>query len=62
MKTRRVLRPWVKITLFIIVIILIILGLNKILSDDMERHIESVSKECASEGYGIKAKYTKEGG
>ena len=61
MKTKRVLRPWVKVTLFIIPITLIILGLNKILTNDMEKHIEQVSQECALEGYGIKAKYTKEG-
>lgn len=61
MKDKRVLRPWVKVTLFIIPIVLIILGLNKILTNDMEKHIEQVSQECALEGYGIKAKYTKEG-
>lgn len=60
-KTKSVLRPWVKVALFIIAMILILIGLNKILANDMEKHIEKVSEECASEGYGIKAKYTKEG-
>lgn len=41
--------------------ILLIIILSTILSNDMEEHIEKVSKECASQGYGIKASYTKEG-
>lgn len=41
--------------------ILLIIILSTILSNDMEEHIEKVSKECASQGYGITAKYTKEG-
>ena len=43
------------------VAILLIIILSTILSNDMEEHIEKVSKECASQGYGITAKYTKEG-
>ena len=42
MKTKRVLRPWVKVALFIIAMILILIGLNKILANDMEKHIEKV--------------------
>lgn len=41
--------------------ILLIIILSTILSNDMEEHIEKVSKECASQGYGITAQYTKEG-
>ncbi len=40
--------------------IIILIILSNILSNDMEEHIEKVSKECASQGYGIKATYTKE--
>lgn len=43
------------------IIICIALMIVIILSKDMEEHIEKVSKECASQGYGIKASYTKEG-
>lgn len=43
------------------VAILLIIILSIILSNDIEEHIEKVSKECASQGYGITAKYTKEG-
>lgn len=56
-KTRLKLRPWVLPTLLIIIVIV----LCNILSNDMEKQIEKVSKECASQGYGIKASYTKEG-
>lgn len=55
------LRPWVKYTLIVIVIILVILGLNKLLVNDMESHIEKVSQECAEQGFGIKAYYTNQG-
>ena len=41
--------------------IVVIILLSSILANDMEEHIERVSKECASQGYGIKATYTKEG-
>lgn len=41
--------------------IIMIIILSNILANDMEEHIERVSKECASQGYGITAKYTKEG-
>lgn len=40
--------------------IVVIILLSSILANDMEEHIERVSKECASQGYGIKATYTKE--
>lgn len=55
------LRPWVKYTLFIILLVLIISGLLKLLDNNEEEHIESMSQECASQGYGIKANYTKSG-
>lgn len=45
----------------IVLAILLIIFLSTTLSNDMEEHIERVSKECASQGYGITAKYTKEG-
>lgn len=45
----------------IVLAILLIIFLSTTLSNDMEKHIEKVSKECASQGYGITAKYTKEG-
>ena len=32
-----------------------------ILSNDTEKSIEKVSKECAEQGYGIASKYTKSG-
>lgn len=59
--TKRRLRPWVKYTLLIILTIFVLAGLNKILSNDVERHIEKVSQECAKQGYGIKAYYTNSG-
>ena len=45
----------------IVLAILLIIFLSTTLSNNMEEHIERVSKECASQGYGITAKYTKEG-
>ena len=45
----------------IVLAILLIIFLSTTLSNDMKKHIEKVSKECASQGYGITAKYTKEG-
>lgn len=41
--------------------LLLIFILNGILSNDMEKHIQKVSEQCASEGKGIEAYYTKEG-
>lgn len=49
------------VIVIIAVAIFMIIILSNILSNDMEKHIEKVSKECASQGYGITAKYTKEG-
>lgn len=49
------------LAIIICIAILIIILLSNILERDMEEHIEKVSKECASQGYGIKATYTKEG-
>lgn len=45
------------ISIFIIIFIILI----NVLNNDMEKHIEKVSSECAMQGYGITAKYTKEG-
>lgn len=64
MRTKRKLKTWVKqllVGLGIGVIIFILLGINSYLDNEMETHIERVSEECAKEGYGIVAKYTKEG-
>lgn len=49
------------IAIIICIAILIIILLSNILEHDMEEHIERVSKECASQGYGIKAYYTNQG-
>lgn len=49
------------LAIVICIAVLIIILLSNILEKDMEEHIEKVSKECASQGYGIKATYTKEG-
>lgn len=61
MKKKTRLKPEVKFTLVIVGLVLIILGLNKLLANDMENHIKKVSYECAQQGYGIEAYYTKEG-
>lgn len=55
------LKSWVKYSLVIIGIAIVMLGLIKILDNDMENHIEKVSQECAEKGYGIKAYHTKDG-
>lgn len=63
MKKRR-LKRWVKdllIAMGIASVIFLFIGLNNVIESDMEKHIEKVSSECASQGYGITAKYTKEG-
>ena len=49
------------LAIIICIAILILILLSNLLEKDMEEHIEKVSKECASQGYGIKATYTKEG-
>ena len=63
--TRRRLKPWVKqflVGLGIGVVILLFIAIGNYFDREMEEHIERVSKECASQGgYGITAKYTKEG-
>lgn len=41
------------LAIIICITILIIILLSNILEKDMEEHIEKVSKECASQGYGI---------
>lgn len=62
--TRRRLKPWVKqflVGLGIGVVILLFIAIGNYFDKEMEEHIEKVSKECASQGYGIKASYTKDG-
>lgn len=49
------------LAIIICIALMIVIILSNILSKDMEEHIEKVSKECASQGYGIKASYTKDG-
>lgn len=49
------------LAIIICIAITVLILLSNILEKDMEEHIEKVSKECASQGYGIKATYTKEG-
>lgn len=61
MKTKSHLKSGVKLTIVIVALVLVAIVLNKIIDNDMEKHIERVSQECAEKGYGIKAKYTKEG-
>lgn len=55
------LKPWVKYSLAIIGLVIVILGLITILNNNMEKHIEKVSMQCAEKGYGIKAYHTKDG-
>lgn len=62
--TKRRLKPWVKqflIGLGIGVVIILFIAIGNYFDREMEEHIERVSKECASQGYGITAKYTNEG-
>ena len=62
--TKRRLKPWVKqflIDLGIGVVILLFIAIGNYFDREMEEHIERVSKECASQGYGITVKYTNEG-
>lgn len=49
------------LAIIICIALMVVIILSNILSKDMEEHIEKVSKECASQGFGIKASYTKEG-
>ena len=49
------------IGVIVVGLILLVIILMNIMSNDMESHIEKVSKECASQGYGIKAYYTNQG-
>ena len=58
---KRRLKPWVKYSLAILLLTFVILGLITILNNDMEKHIEKVSIQCAEKGYGIKAYHTKDG-
>lgn len=55
------LKPWVKSLLAIMGITIVMLGLITILNNQMEKHIEKVSKECAEHGYGITATYGNDG-
>lgn len=49
------------LAIIIYIALMVVIILSNILSKNMEEHIEKVSKECASQGFGIKASYTKEG-
>lgn len=49
------------LAIIICIALMVVIILSNILSKNMEEHIEKVSKECASQGFGIKASYTKEG-
>lgn len=42
-------------------LIVLLIILCNIMARDEEKHIERVSQECAEQGFGIKAQYTKEG-
>lgn len=62
--TKRRLKPWVKqflVGLGIGVVILLFIAIGNYFDREMEKHIERVSKECASQGYGIKSYYTNQG-
>lgn len=62
--TRRRLKPWVKnffISLGITIVFFLFISIVNYFNREMEQHIERISKECASQGYGITANYTKEG-
>ena len=64
MKTKKVLKPWVKNLLQALRIIIIISSIIMVfdyLSYEDDRTLERKSIECAAEGYGIKVSYTKEG-
>lgn len=61
MKTNRKLRPWVIYTLIILIVMGVLIGIQNFLTNDMNNHIERVSKKCAEQGYGIEIHYTKEG-
>lgn len=49
------------IILLVLLVIITFYVLNKISNNDMEKHIERVSQECAEKGYGIEANYTNQG-
>ena len=60
--TKRKLKPWVKqflVGLGIGVVILIFISIVNHFDKEMEEHIEKVSIECASQGYGITVKYAE---
>lgn len=50
-----------KFSVGLLIAIIIFISLIIVINNDMENHIENVSNECAMHGYGITAKYTKEG-
>ena len=50
-----------KFSVGLLIAIIIFISLIIVINNDMENHIEKVSNECAMQGYGITAKYTKEG-
>lgn len=60
--TKRKLKPWIKqflVGLGIGVVILIFISIVNHFDREMEEHIEKVSIECASQGYGITVKYAE---
>ena len=62
--TRRRLKPWVKqflVGLDIVVVILLFAAIGNSINKETEKTFERVSKECASQGYGVIVKHTKEG-
>jgi uncharacterized protein YpmS len=64
MKTKKVLKPWVNKFLKVLgigIIILSFIMISNYLSYEDNKALEKRSRECASEGYGIKVSYTKEG-
>ena len=56
--TKRKLKPWVK-QFLVGVVILIFISIVNHFDKEMEEHIEKVSIECASQGYGITVKYAE---
>lgn len=55
------LKSEVKYALIIIALVMLLIGLIQLLNNDMENHIERVSKECAEKGYGIRSYHTNDG-
>jgi len=54
-------KGYIGIGIIITVGIIIVIFLFQIIASDEEKHIERVSQRCAEQGYGITARYTKQG-